>query len=30
VAVQTNVKDQRFGVDVYALSKLEVNVIERK
>ena len=30
VAVQTNVEDQRFGVDVYALSKLEVNVIERK
>jgi len=30
VAVQTNVEDQRLGVDVYALSKLEVNVIERK
>ncbi len=30
VVVQTNVEDQRLGVDVYALSKLEVNVIERK
>jgi len=30
VAVQTNVEDQRLGVDKYALSKLEVNVIERK
>lgn len=30
VAVQTNVEDQRVGVDVYALSKLEVNIIERK
>jgi len=30
VAVQTNVEDQRLGVDEYALSKLEVNVIERK
>ncbi len=30
VAVQTNVEDQRLGVDTYALSKLEVNVIERK
>jgi len=30
IAVQTNVEDQRGGVDVYALSKLEVNVIERK
>jgi hypothetical protein len=30
VAVQTNVEDKRLGVDVYALSKLEVNVIERK
>lgn len=29
-AIQTNVEDQRLGVDVYALSKLEVNVIERK
>ena len=30
VAVQTNVEDQRLGIDAYALSKLEVNVIERK
>lgn len=30
VAIQTNVEDQRLGVDVYALSKLEVNIIERK
>jgi len=30
VAVQTNVEDQRLGVDEYALTKLEVNVIERK
>lgn len=30
IAVQTNVEDQMLGVDVYALSKLEVNVIERK
>jgi hypothetical protein len=30
VIVQTNVEDQRLGIDVYALSKLEVNVIERK
>mgnify|MGYP002395798959 FL=1 len=30
VAVQTNVEDQRLGVDIYAISKLEVNVIERK
>jgi hypothetical protein len=28
--VKTNVEDQRFGVDVYAISKLEVNIIERK
>jgi hypothetical protein len=28
--VQTNVEDQRLGIDVYAISKLEVNVIERK
>jgi len=28
--VQTNVEDQRLGTDVYAISKLEVNVIERK
>jgi hypothetical protein len=30
VVVQTNVEDQRLGVDVYAISSLEVNVIERK
>lgn len=30
MAVQTNVEDQRLGVDIYALSKLEVNLIERK
>jgi len=30
VVVQTNVEDQRLGVDMYAISKLEANVIERK
>jgi isopentenyl diphosphate isomerase/L-lactate dehydrogenase-like FMN-dependent dehydrogenase len=30
VIVQTNVEDQRLGIDEYSLSKLEVNVIERK
>ena len=30
IAVQTNVEDQRGAVEVYALSKLEVNIIERK
>jgi len=30
IAVQTNVEDQRAEVDQYALSKLEVNIIERK
>lgn len=30
VVVQTNVEDERFGVDDYALSKLEVNIIEKK
>lgn len=30
IAVQTNVEDQRAGVDVYSISKLEVNIIERK
>ncbi len=30
IVVQTNVEDQRLGVDMYALSKLEVNIIERK
>lgn len=30
IIIQTNVEDQRLGVDEYALSKLEANVIERK
>ena len=30
IAVQTNVEDQRLGADIYAISNLEVNVIERK
>lgn len=30
VVVQTNVEDQRLGVDEYVMSKLDVNVIERK
>src|SRR5512147_1809187 len=30
VIVQTNVEDQKLGIDVYALSNLEVNIIERK
>jgi glutamate synthase domain-containing protein 2 len=30
IAVQTNVEDQRMGVDIYVISKLEVDVIERK
>lgn len=30
IAVQTNVEDMRLGVDVYAISQLEVNIIERK
>ncbi len=30
IAVQTNVEDQNLGVDTYAISKLEVDVIERK
>jgi hypothetical protein len=30
IAIQTNVEDQRLGIDVYAISKLDVNVIERK
>ena len=30
IIVQTNVEDQRLGVDIYALTKLEVNAIERK
>lgn len=30
LAVQTNVEDQRWGVDEYVISKLDVNIIERK
>ncbi|MFV9677522.1 MAG: glutamate synthase-related protein [Methanosarcinales archaeon] len=30
IAVQTNVEDQRFGVDEYVISKLDVNILERK
>ena len=30
IIVQTNIEDKRAGVDEYALSRLEVNVIERK
>ena len=30
IVIQTNVEDQRLGVDIYATSKLEVNIIERK
>ena len=30
IVVQTNVEDQRNGVDVYALKSLGVNIIERK
>lgn len=30
LAIQTNVEDQRLGVDVYAISKLEVDIVERK
>jgi hypothetical protein len=30
IAIQTNVEDQRLGVDLYVINKLEVNVIERK
>ncbi|KAF5436012.1 Glutamate synthase domain-containing protein 2 [Candidatus Methanophagaceae archaeon] len=30
IAVQTNVEDQRFGVDEYIISKLDVNIVERK
>jgi len=30
IAVQTNVEDQRFGVDEYVVSKLDVNLVERK
>lgn len=30
IAVQTNIEDQRIGVDEYVVSKLEVNIVERK
>ncbi|MEM1927607.1 MAG: glutamate synthase-related protein [Acidilobaceae archaeon] len=30
IAVQTNVEDEMMGVDFYALSKLEVGIIEKK
>ncbi|MEM3407248.1 MAG: glutamate synthase-related protein [Nitrososphaerota archaeon] len=30
IAIQTNVEDQRLGVDIYAISNLEVDIIERK
>ncbi|MFX1264656.1 MAG: glutamate synthase-related protein [Promethearchaeota archaeon] len=30
IVVQTNVEDQRLGVDLYVINDLEVNVIERK
>jgi len=30
IIIQTNVEDQRLGTDLYVLSDLEVNVIERK
>jgi glutamate synthase domain-containing protein 2 len=30
IVVQTNVEDQRLGIDTYAINKLEVNIIERK
>lgn len=30
IVVQTNVEDQRFGVDLYALRQLGVSIIERK
>jgi glutamate synthase domain-containing protein 2 len=30
VIIQTNLEDQKLAVDLYALSKLEVNAIERK
>ncbi|MEM1645600.1 MAG: glutamate synthase-related protein [Ignisphaera sp.] len=30
IAVQTNVEDEMMGVDIYAASKLEVNIIEKK
>jgi len=30
IAVQTNIEDQRIGVDEYVVSKLEVDIVERK
>ncbi|MEM2192278.1 MAG: glutamate synthase-related protein, partial [Candidatus Hadarchaeales archaeon] len=30
IVIQTNVEDKRAGVDIYAISKLDVNIIERK
>jgi len=30
VIIQTNLEDEKLGVDLYALSKLEANIIERK
>jgi len=30
IAVQTNVEDEMMGVDIYAVSKLEVNIVEKK
>ncbi|HIC94727.1 MAG TPA: FMN-binding glutamate synthase family protein [Anaerolineae bacterium] len=30
IVVQTNVEDQRFGVDLYVMRELGVNIIERK
>lgn len=30
VIIQTNVEDHQLGIDSYALSKLEINIIERK
>ncbi|MCS7132189.1 MAG: glutamate synthase-related protein [Aigarchaeota archaeon] len=30
IAVQTNVEDERLGVDYYAISKLDVEIVERK
>jgi len=29
VVIQTNIEDQRTGVDIYAISKLEINIIKR-
>jgi hypothetical protein len=30
IAVQNNIEDEMFGVDIYAASKLEVSIIEKK